>query len=99
MTDANGNILLPEQAIADYIAEPNVPYTRVKLAHYAQLLEDLFAADSALHSLTKTADRYKAALVKVSDLCTADDSARAYIGDIARTAINPIAAKPGQEAK
>jgi hypothetical protein len=78
--------------------DPSVPHAWIPLRAWAELSAALEHTERALESAANARDRYKAALLRISDLCNTEDQARQYIGCIARDAINPpIAAKPGQE--
>lgn len=69
------------------------PYTRIRLADFAELQETLDRLADSLDKASATAERYKVALVRVDCLCHAAD--RAFIGDIARAALYPPITSPG----
>jgi hypothetical protein len=75
----------------------DAPHTWVSLAHYADMQKAIERADSFADAETKRAERYRVVLMRISALCDCADTSRGYIGNIARDALNPIAAKPGQE--
>lgn len=80
--------------LADAPTDANVPHTRVPLAHYAELQETIDRLDSSLGTATANATAYKAALIRILELCPDTDAARSFVGDVARATLFPAVTAP-----